>query len=76
MNHLFLMCMCVYVLTNVERAFTGTHIYACIYNIHPVSRYLRERGNDNKQSAGIFRQQNNTMEIYTIIKLKWCSIPG
>lgn len=34
MNHRYLMWMGACVLTNVECAFTGTHIYVCIYNIH------------------------------------------
>lgn len=67
MNHPYLMCMCLYVcvLMNVDCAFTGTHIYACIYNIHTELGLLvcfffnlRERGTGNKQSAGILRPQN------------------
>lgn len=62
MNHPYLMClcacMCACVLTNAECAFTGTCIYVCMYNIHTEFCYLRERGNDNKQSAGILRPQN------------------
>lgn len=46
------------VLTNVECAFTGTHIYVCIYNIHTQCFVTSGKGNDNKQLAGILRPKN------------------